>query len=97
VTRCLRACSYAGAGDGFGCRTATDFLLGSRSPDGSFGFYETPASILERRGGSVDSPISIQLAVTMQALWTLAEQADPGWRLLEQLQSKEDACPTPLR
>lgn len=97
VARCLRACSYAGAGDGFGCRAATDFLLGSRRPDGSFGFYETPASILERRGESVDSPISIQLAVTMQVLWALAELADPGWRLLENLQPKEGACSTPLR
>jgi hypothetical protein len=92
MLRCLRACAYAGAESGFGSRTAVDFLVRSRCPSGCFGFYETPASIFDRRGTDADSLLSLQLAVTMQALWALAELADPGWRLFEKLQPTEDAC-----
>ncbi len=92
MLRCLRACAYAGSQNGYGARIAADFLAASRCPSGSFGFYETPASIIRKRNVDSHPLLSVQLAVTMQSIWTLAELADPEWRLFEKVQQAEGAC-----
>jgi hypothetical protein len=80
--RCLRASAYADALAAPGTRMAIEFLAASRNPDGSFGFYDTPASIVERDAAAGRSLLPLRLAVTTEAIWATAEIADPGWRLL---------------
>lgn len=80
--RILRARRYLDARGSPGIDMASDFLRLGFAADGSFGDCDTAIAALAARGATHPA-LRLKLPLTLQALWTLAELEDPGFRLVQ--------------
>ena len=78
--RCIRASHYYGCAGSLAARTGREFIRASQCEAGAFGDYE---SVLARYAEQPDLWLRIKLPITFQALWTLAECEDSGFRLMQ--------------
>lgn len=80
--RWMRAACYLGL-RGARLESCTQFLCLHQRPEGPFGYYDTENTAVAKSSGnpvSVFRGSSINLPVTVECLWTLAEVSTP-WRL----------------
>jgi hypothetical protein len=78
--RLLRARRYLGDAASYGMAVGFDFLRCCQGFDGGFGDFDTSLSQMVARGDS-NGALRLKLPVTLQALWTMAELEEPGFRL----------------
>lgn len=82
--RLTRAAHYLTPETDAALGVCTAFIHSSQGDDGAFGDYDTALATLARHGQSGAKSV-IRCAVTLDALWTLAELSHPDCRLLRAL------------